>query len=371
MSIESRSLEVATDPLGSGSPERGMRSHGADLRRRVWEDAHLLAGVLALVAIFTVLYPDTFATDGNAQNVARQAGILLAVAIGQAFALLVGGFDISVAANMGLSATVGALVMTDYGLSAGLAAGLAAGTAMGLVNGVLIARLKLSPFVVTLGTLTFATGLANEISDGTSVVGLPSDFSAFGADDWGPIPGTVGIASMVLVVAWFVLTRTRLGLYIFSIGGSRETSLLAGIPVVRYEVVAYGICGFLAAVAGLMVSSRVGVGQAGLGQGYELLSIATAVIGGVAIGGGVGRLSGVVLGVLLLSVLTTGLNIAGVSEFAQQMVTGAVLIAAVLIGQWRARDPTRLLRAFAGARWTKRGGAGSPPDEPRESNSER
>jgi ribose/xylose/arabinose/galactoside ABC-type transport system permease subunit len=321
-----------------------------DWRRLLGEELHLVIGVVALIAIFTVLYPDTFATDSNVQNVARQAGILLAVAIGQAFALLVGGFDISVAANMGLSATVGALVMTDVGLEAGLVAGLATGTAMGVVNGLLIAWLALSPFVVTLGTLTFATGLANELSDGTSVVGLPDAFDAFGADDWGPIPATVGIAVIVLVAAWFVLTRTRVGLYIFSIGGSRETCLLAGIRVVRYEILAYAICGFLAAVAGLMVSSRVGVGQAGIGQGYELLSSATAVIGGVAIGGGVGRLTGVVLGVVLLSVLTTGLNIAGVSEFAQQMVTGAVLIVAVLIGQWRARDPRRLLRAIAGTR---------------------
>jgi ribose/xylose/arabinose/galactoside ABC-type transport system permease subunit len=331
-------------------PEAPREGGGVQWRRLVGEELHLVIGVVGLIAVFTALYPDIFATDSNAQNVARQAGILLAVAMGQAFALLIGGFDISVAANMGLSATVGALVMTDVGLEAGIAAGVAAGTAMGFVNGILIAGLKLSPFVVTLGTLTFATGLANELSDGTSVVGLPDGFDAFGADDWGPIPSTVGIAAILLVLAWFLLSRTRVGLYIFSIGGSRETSVLAGIRVVRYEVLAYTICGLLAAVAGLMVASRVGVGQAGLGQGYELLSIATAVIGGVAIGGGVGRLTGVVLGVVLLSVLTTGLNIAGVSEFAQQMVTGAVLIVAVLIGQWRVREPWRLLRAVAGPR---------------------
>jgi ribose/xylose/arabinose/galactoside ABC-type transport system permease subunit len=350
--LQSFASEARIDP-GTGQepgPEAPDDRGGADWRRLVGEEAHLLIGVVGLIAVFTALYPDIFATESNVQNVARQAGILLAVAMGQAFALLVGGFDISVAANMGLSATVGALVMTDMGLEAGLAAGVAAGTAMGFVNGLLIAWLKLSPFVVTLGTLTFATGLANELSDGTSVVGLPDGFGVFGADDWGPIPSTVGIAAILLVAAWFLLTRTRVGLYIFSIGGSRETCLLAGIRVVRYEVLAYAICGFLAAVGGLMVASRVGVGQAGLGQGYELLSIATAVIGGVAIGGGVGRLTGVVLGVVLLSVLTTGLNIAGVSEFAQQMVTGAVLILAVLIGQWRARDPRRLLRAIAGTR---------------------
>jgi ribose/xylose/arabinose/galactoside ABC-type transport system permease subunit len=149
----------------------------------------------------------------------------------------------------------------------------------------------------------------------------------------------VGIAAVVFVVASVLLSRTRPGLYIYAIGGSRETAVLAGVRAKRYELLAYTACGFLAGVAGLMLASRVSVGQASLGQGFELLSIATAVIGGVAIGGGVGRLSGVILGVALLSVMTTGMNIAGLSEFIQEILTGIVLVAAVLIDRLRTRRP--------------------------------
>jgi ribose/xylose/arabinose/galactoside ABC-type transport system permease subunit len=137
------------------------------------------------------------------------------------------------------------------------------------------------------------------------------------------------------VIAWFILNRTRAGLYIFSIGGSREACRLAGVPVIKYEILAYTCCGLFAGLAGVMLTARVAVGQANIGQGFDLLSIATAVIGGVAIGGGSGRLFGVVLGVLLLTILNTGLDIAGINTFYQQMVTGFVLVLAVLVAQMR------------------------------------
>jgi ribose/xylose/arabinose/galactoside ABC-type transport system permease subunit len=309
------------------------------------------AAVLAL--IFSALYPDRFASFSNVENMSRQAAVLLVVAIGQMFALLVGGFDISVGANMGFTSTVAGLVMIDHGLTAGILVGLGAATLVGLTNGLLIAKLGVSPFIATLGMLTFITGLANHLSDGASVFGMPSGLRWFGAADWGPIPSTVGIGVIVIAVVWFVLTRLRLGLYLYGIGGSREASLLAGIPVARYEVAAYTITGLLAGLAGIMLMSRVSIGQASLGQGFELLSIATAVMGGVAIGGGVGRLSGVVMGVALLAVLTTGMDIAELSEFVQAMVTGAVLVAAVVIDRFRGVPLHRfggLLRSQAGRR---------------------
>src|SRR4051794_16771863 len=281
-------------------------------------ELQLLVGFAALYAFFAVLYPSTFATATNAQNMARQGAILLVVAIGQMFVLVIGGFDISVGANMGFVSTVTALGMTEHGgLVAGLLIGLAAGAAIGLVNGVLISWLRVSPFIVTLAMLTFLGGFANQLSSGASVFGLPTSFQWLGAADWGPIPSALGISAVVLLLAWFVLARLRIGLYIYAIGGSRDTCRLAGISVVRYEILTYTVCGALARVAGIMLASRVSVGQASLGQGYELLSIATAVIGGAAIGGGVGRLSGVILGVALLTVLNTGMDIAGVGEFIQ------------------------------------------------------
>lgn len=298
-------------------------------------EVRLLLAVLALVVLFALVYPQQFGSLRNAENILRHAAVLLVVAIGQIFALLVGGFDISVGATMGLSATLGAMVMVRHGTVAGIVTGIAVATAVGLVNGILIARLRVSPFVATLGMMTFAIGLANHLSNGRSIFGLPDSFGWFGRFNWGFLPSTAGIAIIFGGAAWLLLNWTRTGLNIYAIGGGRSTAVLAGIPVRRTEIAAYALCGLFAGVAGLMLASRVVVGQASLGSGYELLSIATAVIGGVAIGGGVGRVLGVILGVLLLSVITTGMNIAGLSEFVQQMLTGALLVVAVVIDQLR------------------------------------
>jgi ribose transport system permease protein len=342
----------SAEELGGGSLERSADGGRRDGTQRGSDERNspiaalaalartaefqLLVGLLGLIALFFALYPDTFGTKENFTNIGRVGAILLVVSIGQMFALVVGGFDLSVSANMGFVSVVAALQMTGGGsVAEGVAIGAAAGTAVGLINGLLIAGLRITPFVATLGTLTFLGGYANEVSDGQSIAGLPEDFSGFGGGDWGPIPSSVGIAVVVLLMAWLLLSRTRLGLYIFAIGGSRETSRVSGVPVRRYEIAAYTLCGFFAGLAGLMLASRVSVGQDSLGQGYDLLSVATAVIGGVAIGGGIGRLSGVVLGVVTLTVLTNGLDIAGLNEFVKQMVTGVVLILAVVIAQLR------------------------------------
>jgi ribose/xylose/arabinose/galactoside ABC-type transport system permease subunit len=161
------------------------------------------------------------------------------------------------------------------------------------------------------------------------------------------VPSAAWIAIIVLIVAWLILQRTRAGLYIFSIGGSRETTRVAGVFVELFEILAYTLCGTMAGVGGVMLTSRVAVAQGSLGSGYELLSVATAVIGGVLIGGGVGRLTGVVLGVILVTVLNTGLDIAGVNPFVQQIVTGLVLISAVLLSKARALSIHTLLRQVA------------------------
>ena len=337
------------------------------MRSRTWAarvagrtEFQIFVAAAILAAVFSALYADRFATVSNAENMSRQAAVLLVVAIGQMFALLVGGFDISVGANMGFTSTVAGLVMLDHGLAAGILVGLGAATFVGLANGFLIAKLGVSPFIATLGMLTFITGLANHLSDGASVFGMPSGLRWFGAADWGPIPSTVGIGLIVITLAWFLLTRLRIGLYLYGIGGSRDASLLAGIPVARYEVAAYTVTGFLAGLGGIMLMSRVSIGQASLGQGFELLSIATAVMGGVAIGGGVGRLSGVVMGVALLAVLTTGMDIAQLSEFVQAMVTGGVLVAAVVIDRFRGVP----LHRFSGLLLSQAGRRDADPRSP-------
>jgi ribose/xylose/arabinose/galactoside ABC-type transport system permease subunit len=335
-----------TIPLGQTSepvarkvrPElRGVSKGAIRLIRST--EAQILVAAVTLFIVFSVLYPDSFFTTGTFMNMARVAGILLVVSLGQSFALIVGGFDISVGATMGFVSIIISLFMVDGGdVTSGILIGLLAGLVVGLFNGLIIAAFGVTPFVTTLGMLTFLRGLADQLGNGGSIVGLPRSLSSFGRGNWFGIPSAACLAVIALVIAWLFLQRTRAGLYIFSIGGNRETARVAGVHVVRYEVIAYTLCGLFAGVAGVMLTSRVAIGQGSLGTGYELLSIATAVIGGVAIGGGIGRLSGVVLGVLLLTFLTTGLDIAGVNSFYQQMVTGAVLVGAVLISQLQRRS---------------------------------
>jgi ribose/xylose/arabinose/galactoside ABC-type transport system permease subunit len=304
--------------------------------RRIFKstEVQILLAAAILFVVFSILYPDSFFSTGTFLNMARVAGILLVVSLGQSFAIIIGGFDISVGATMGFVSVIISLFMVDGGgVSLAVILGLISGLAVGLVNGLLIAGFGVAPFIATLGMLTFLRGLADQISNGTAIVGLPPALSLFGRGNWFGVPSAACLAAIVLLIAWLVLQRSRAGLYIFAIGGNREAARVAGVQVFVYEVLAYALCGLLAGMAGVMLTSRVAIGQATLGVGYELLSIATAVIGGVAIGGGVGRLSGVLLAVLLLTFLTTGLDIAGINSFYQQMVTGIVLVAAVLVSQ--------------------------------------
>jgi ribose/xylose/arabinose/galactoside ABC-type transport system permease subunit len=317
----------------------------ASFRRIPTAEIQIFLAIAILASAFSYAFPDSFATSGTLLNMARVAGIMLVVSIGQSFALIVGGFDISVGATMGLVSVVSALLMKQgLAVNEAVALGVLAGTAVGLVNGIGISILGVTPFVMTLGILTAARGLADQLTNGRVITGFPAEFALYGRLSWWGIPSAACIAAVVLVIAWFILQRTRAGLYIFSIGGSRETTRVAGVFVELYEVLAYALCGTMAGVGGIMLTSRVGVAQGSLGQGYELLSVATAVIGGVLIGGGVGRLTGVVLGVVLVTVLNTGLDIAGVNPFVQQIVTGLVLISAVLLSKARALSLHTLAR---------------------------
>jgi ribose/xylose/arabinose/galactoside ABC-type transport system permease subunit len=351
--MSARAEAVAADAVAAIDVARGgrlnlLQSFSHALRNVPSTEIQILVAIICLTGVFTYAFPDSFATSGTLLNMSRVAGIMLVVSIGQSFALIVGGFDLSVGATMGLVSVICALLM-KMGVGAGEAVALAvlAGATVGLINGVGISVLGVTPFVMTLGILTAARGLADQLANGRVITGFPREFSLYGRASWFGIPSAACIAVVVLLIAWFILQRTRAGRYIFSIGGSRETTRVAGVFVELYEILAYTLCGAMAGAGGVMLTSRVAVAQGSLGQGYELLSIATAVIGGVLIGGGIGRLTGVVLGVILITVLNTGLDIAGVNPFIQQIVTGVVLICAVLLSKARAVSVRMLRRQLA------------------------
>lgn len=327
---------------GDGRPTPGgARGY---LRARIASGFELqLVVAIAALWIALALTVEGFGTISNLQNMALVGGVLAIVTLGQMFPLVVGGFDISVGATMGFASVVGGEVMLDHGVEAGIVAGVLAGAVVGVVNGGLVTVFRLSPFIVTLGMLTFLAGLTNQLINGVTISGFPEGFRAFGADYVAGIPSSAVIAVVIAIGVAIVLSFTRPGLYLYAIGGSRDASMLSGLSVARHEFLAYVVCGMLAGTAGMVLASQVGIGQAGLGAGYELQAIAAAVVGGVAIGGGRGRVLGAVLGVALLTVLTTGLSIAGASSFVQQMFTGVVVIAAVIAAQIRGASLRRLL----------------------------
>ncbi len=293
--------------------------------------------MVLLIVVIAILQP-RFAELRNVQNLLRQASVLAMMAAGQAFPILVGGLDISVGAQVAVVSIVTALCAKSVGVVPAMVIGIASGGLIGLVNGGLISKLRLSPIIVTLGLYSVLRGLALVISDGQAIRNLPDGYTTLGTSKLGPIATPTVVALVAFAVLWVVLTRTRLGRYIYAIGGSEETTRLSGVNVVRVKVLAYVICGLATGLAAVVLSSRVGSGEPNLGVGMEMDAIAAVFIGGVAWGGGEGSLVGVMLGVLLLSILSNGLNLLGIPSYIQSMVIGALIIMAVGADEVRRRS---------------------------------
>jgi ribose transport system permease protein len=294
-----------------------------------WEVLGLPLMTLVVGYIFWYLTPN-FLTISNLANVARQVSILALVAWGQTMVVLSAGIDLSVGSVVAMVSVFSAIGMQDHGPVGFLLYGVTAGTLAGLVNGFLIGRVGLAPFIATLGMLSIARGIALTRTNGVPIFGLPdSSVYSIGRGFVGPIPVPVIFAVAGLALTWVLLYRTRFGTYVYAIGGNAESARLAGIDVGRVQILIYTITGFLAGVGGVVLSARVKSGQPLLGEGLELESIAAVVIGGVSLFGGRGRLAGTVWGVILIGILSNGLNLIGVSTFVQRIVIGAVIILAV------------------------------------------
>ncbi|BAU87099.1 D-ribose ABC transporter permease [Streptomyces laurentii] len=324
---------MATDTLKSGK-DTGK----APALRRLLLDNGALTALVVLAVAMSFLSGDFLSTQ-NLLNVGVQAAVTAILAFGVTFVIVSAGIDLSVGSVAALSATVLAYTATTMGLPVWLSIvlALATGIACGLVSGALISFGKLPPFIATLAMLSIGRGLALVISQG-SPIAFPDSVSQLGATlgGWLPVPVLVMIA-MGLITA-VVLNRTYIGRTMYAIGGNEEAARLSGIRVKRQKIVIYALAGGFAAVAGIVLASRLASAQPQAAYGYELDAIAAVVIGGASLSGGVGKASGTLIGALILAVLRNGLNLLSVSAFWQQVVIGVVIALAVLVDTLRRRS---------------------------------
>jgi ribose transport system permease protein len=308
--------------------------------------------LLAAVIVFAALSRN-FLTGANLISVARQSTYLTMVAMGQMLALLTGGFDLSVGKNIAITSVVGAMLMASLSaalpdapglaIALGMLGGVAAGTLVGVVNGIGVALFDVSPFMMTLGTASICFGIALTLTSGVPVYGMPDAFgNVFGFGRLLHIPAPVYVTVAVVAVMYLLLAWTRMGRYFYAIGGNLKASLLSGIGTRFYLFMAYVLCGVLAAISGIMLTARLGTGEANIGASLPLDSIAACVIGGVSLRGGSGRVGNVVLAAVFIGLIQNGMDLAHIQSYLQEVVIGTLLILAVIADGLRQRVLARL-----------------------------
>lgn len=288
---------------------------------------------VVLCAVVAYLLPP-FLTTNNILNVLRQTSITGIVAVGMTFVIITGGIDISVGSMVAVTGVVSAMLLqAGHDVGVAIAVSLLVGMSLGLVNGLIIAYGRVMPFVATLGTMYLFRGLALIITNGQAIWRLPDNFLEIGTGYVLGIPVPVIIAFLIYLAGHILLRRFTFGRYTIAIGGDEEAARLCGVSVQRVKLMTYVFCGLMSAVAGVVLAARLGSGQPSVGEGYELIAIAAAVIGGNALTGGKGTVWGTLLGALVLGVVSNALNLWGVASFFQIVITGCIVLVAVLAGK--------------------------------------
>jgi ribose transport system permease protein len=325
-------------------PDRGSRFSA--VLQWLFVRAGVLPVLLAIaLAVFTALSP-RFLTAENLITVARQATYLAIVSMGQMLAILTGGFDLSVGKIVAITSVVTALTMaplaaahpdaTAITLTLGILAGVGAGTLVGVVNGLGVAVLDVSPFVMTLGTAAISFGIALTLTSGVPVYGIPDAFgNIFSFGRVFDIPSPVYVTAGLFVAMHILLNWTRMGRYFYAVGGNIKASRLSGINTRFYLFMAYVLCGALAAISGALLTARLETGEANIGASMPLDSIAACIIGGVSLRGGIGSVGNVVLGAIFIELIQNGMDLAQIQSYLQEVVIGVLLILAVIANQLR------------------------------------
>ena len=316
--------------------------------------------LVVLMVIFAILLPG-FLELSNLEILARQTALNAILAIGMTFVILTGGIDLSVGSVVGLTAMIAGLLINE-GLAVSplnaivyphtwmvLVISLAAGALVGAINGFIIARFNVAPFIATLGMLYVARGLAGLINDGNTFPNLVgrselgnTGFRELGQGELLGISWAIWIMVVFALVAWFLTTRTSFGRAVYAVGGNERAAELSGVRVGRTKILVYLISGFCAAMVGLIIASQLVAAHPATGVFFELNAIAAVVLGGTSLAGGRGTIVGTLIGAFVIGVLTVGLNQLGVSSFWQQVIKGLVIVFAVVIDQLQQRAERRL-----------------------------
>lgn len=301
-----------------------------------------LVALALMVLVLTIVSP-VFRTPDNAINILREISFNLCLSIGMTLVILTAGIDLSVGAVLALSGVVAARLLRDglvlaplgvhveFTVSGAILVAVLTGSLCGWINGTVITRFGVPPFVATLGMLSAARGLTGVWTEGRPITGLGQSFASIGSGSLLRIPVPVWITAILVAVFVIITRRTRFGRYIYAVGGNERAALLSGLPVAKVKRAVYTIGGALAGATGLVLTSRLDAGDPTTGIGYELDSIAAVVIGGTSLSGGRGSVLGTVIGCLIIGVLNNGLILLNVSPFWQQVVKGVVIVAAVAI----------------------------------------
>lgn len=289
---------------------------------------------LVLMIIVLAIVTPSFFNAQNFMNVLRQISIKTVMAIGVTMVIMTGGIDLSVGSILALSAVVATSLSTSdnsHSLAVSLLAGIGVGFACGIVNGICVAQLQVAAFIATLAMTTAARGLAMIYTNGRPVINILPAYTNIGNGFVAGIPIPIVVMIVVIVIAIYLVEFTKYGRYLRAVGGNEQAALVSGINVKIIKFSAYAIAGITCAIAGILLSARTMTGQPASGEGYELDAIAAAVIGGTSLSGGTGTIVGTVAGMLILGILTNGLDMLGVSSYYQQVIKGVIIVAAVLL----------------------------------------
>jgi len=334
-----------TDAVAANAQSQSQRQSRIEHKERM-QTLMRTAGMLPVLILLCIgfgVVTEGFFSLQNISIVTQQASINVVLAAGMTFVILTGGIDLSVGSILSAAAVVALITSNIPGWGyLGLPAALLVGLGFGLVNGALIALLKLPPFIVTLGSLTAVRGIARLIGNDTTIFNPQLPFAFIGNDTLFGVPWLVIIAIAVVVLSWFILRRTVLGLRIYSVGGNPEAARLSGIKVWGIQLFVYAASGVLAGLGAVMSAARLYAANGlQLGQSYELDAIAAVILGGTSFVGGVGSIVGTLIGALIIAVLTNGLVLLGVSDIWQYIIKGLVIIGAVALDRYRQRGSAR------------------------------